>query len=269
LLDQVALIEIPALDELARRVRDTARREILPRLLKVGHALKSDGSVLTEADTAMQAALMLELRWLADVPVVGEEMNAEEQGAAWDAGADGLWVIDPIDGTSNFAAGLPCFSVSVAYMRGGRRELGVVYDPLRDESFAAQAGHGATLNGDALPLRRGATELARAIAGVDFKRLPSALRLRFAHGFPFASQRNFGSSALDLCYVAAGRLDVYVHGGQNLWDYAAGALIIGEAGGALSALDGDFDAGDPWLRSVVASSSPALFDSWAAWLRRT
>lgn len=255
------------LNALAGCVRDTARREILPRLLKVGHAFKSDGSVLTEADTAMQVELMCELRRLADVPVVGEEMKAEEQGAAWDAGAEGLWVIDPIDGTSNFAAGLPCFSVAVAYLSHGRCELGVVYDPLRDEMYAARSGAGATLNGDALPLRRGAVGLSRAIAGVDFKRLPRELTLRLARGFPFASQRNFGSSALDLCYLAAGRLDVYVHGGQNLWDYAAGALIIAESGGYLASLDGEFDAGNPWLRSVVAARTPELFAAWASWLR--
>ncbi len=85
---------------------------------------------------------------------------------------------------------------------------------------------------------------------------------------PYASLRNFGASALDWCYTAAGRFDVYVHGNQKLWDYAAGALILEEAGGKLSCLNGPFDAGAVWERSVIASASPALFEQWQAWLTR-
>lgn len=248
-------------------VRDIAQREVSPRFLKVAHSHKADGSLFTEADAATQAALVTALQAIRAVPVLGEEMTEHEQREAWNAGRDGLWCVDPIDGTSNFVAGVPYFAVSVAFLYKGERLLGVVYDPIADECFTALRGGGAFLNGVALPLRPLASELKRALAGVEMKRIKRELAGRLAAWPPYASQRNFGASTLDWCYTAAGRFDIYVHGGQKLWDYAAGALVLEEAGGRLASLSGSFDTANIWERSVVASASPALFELWRDWLK--
>jgi myo-inositol-1(or 4)-monophosphatase len=202
------------------------------------------------------------------VPVVGEEMTEELQAQRWIAGDAGLWCVDPIDGTSNFVYGVPYFAVSVALMRQGRSVLGVVYNPVADEVFYAERGGGAFLNGELLPLRPAVRELRRAIAGVDFKRVPARLAAALAARPPYSSQRNFGAATLDWCYVAAGRFDVYMHGGQKLWDYAAGALILEESGGCSCTLtQDDFWADDLWQRSVIAARDARLFTPWRDWLR--
>lgn len=274
MLDQVEAGLSPAragsmLEALMDAVRKVAHREIIPRYLKVAHRRKSDGSLYTEADIAAQEALSDRLRRLQDAPIVAEEMTAEEQTEQWLQGDEGLWCVDPIDGTSNFVNGLPYFAVSVALMKRGRPRLGVVYDPVADEMFCAEAGAGAYLNDERLPIKERVPRLSGALAGVDLKRLGPRLAGALASHPPYASQRNYGASTLDWCYTAAGRFDVYVHGGQKLWDYAAGSLILTESGGRMATLaSDDFWAGDLWQRSVVAALDPALFDEWKTWLRQ-
>ena len=176
------------------------------------------------------------------------------------------WLVDPIDGTTNFINGQH-YTISIALRRGNQTVCGALYNPVADEMFSAERGHGAHLNGTRLPLRAPATELRRALAGVEMKRIDRELAGRLASWPPYASQRNFGASTLDWCYTAAGRFDIYVHGGQKLWDYAAGALILEEAGGRLASLSGSFDIANVWERSVVASASPELFELWRDWLK--
>jgi len=249
-------------------VRAVAAREIMPRFLKVAHSRKADGSLYTEADLAAQEALASGLRSIAHVPVVAEEMTRERQAEQWLRGEAGLWCVDPIDGTSNFVNGLPYFAVSVALMRHGRPVLGVVYDPMADEAFCAARGQGAYLNGERLPIKNHVPALEEAMAGVDLKRLDRTLARHLASSPPYMSQRNYGASALEWCYAAAGRFDIYLHVGQKLWDYAAGALILTEAGGRLCSLaNDDFWAAPLWRRSAIAALDAALFDSWRAWLR--
>ncbi|KAI5916746.1 inositol monophosphatase [Thauera sp. 2A1] len=249
-------------------VRDIAREEILPRYLKSARNRKSDGSLFTEADIASQQRFTEALPQLLPGAVLGEEMSAEQQARLWSTGRDGLWCIDPIDGTTNFANGIPFFAVSIAYLVDHQPDFGVVYNPVTDEAFYAARGAGAFLNGVALPLRAPATQVADAVAGVDFKRVSNRLADELAVRPPYYSQRNFGSSALEWCFVAAGRLDVYLHGGQMLWDYAAGALILAEAGGSAAALDGGtLMAGPAVKRGVIAAASPTLFAEWSAWLK--
>ena len=257
-----------ALDRVIALVREVARTEVTPRYLKVAHSRKSDGSLFTVADAAAQKALECALPDIIPCPVLGEEMTEAQHHAAWDAGDNGLWCIDPIDGTSNFVAGIPYFAISVAYLEHGRRKLGVVYDPVAGECFYAERGKGAFLDGVALPIRAPVSELRRALAGIEPKRLPKPLIAKLVADPPYASLRNFGASALDWCYLAAGRFDIYVHGNQKLWDYAAGALILEEAGGLLSCLGGAFDDGPVWERSVIASACPELFELWRDWLKR-
>lgn len=249
-------------------VKLVAAEEIMPRYLKVSHQRKSDGSLCTEADTATQLALIRKLQSILNVPVLGEEMATVEQHTLWQDGHDGLWCIDPIDGTSNFVRGLPYFAISVALLRAGKSVLGVVYDPVSNEMFSAELGKGAFLNGEKLLGREGVGTLAEALASVDLKRLKKKLVTQLAAHPPYASQRNFGASALDWCYTAAGRYDIYLHGGQKLWDYAAGLLILQESGGSVCGIEhDDFAQSDVWQRSVIAARDEQLFDEWKNWIR--
>jgi myo-inositol-1(or 4)-monophosphatase len=249
-------------------VKLVASEEIMPRYLKVAHQHKCDGSLCTEADVAAQVALTKKLQAILNVPVLGEEMSAENQRAILQSGGEGMWCIDPVDGTSNFVRGLPYFAVSVALLREGKSVLGVVFDPVSNEVFAAESGKGAFLNGEKLAGRNPPGSLKQALANVDLKRLGTKLSGRLATRPPYASQRNFGASTLDWCYTAAGRYDLYLHGGQKLWDYAAGSLILSESGGhACSIENDDFAAGDIWQRSVIAAHDKKLFDEWKSWIR--
>ena len=163
-------------------------------------------------------------------------MLAEEGGRTAGEG-DVRWIVDPLDGTTNFAHGFPIFSVSIALERSGETVLGVVHDPMSEETYVAQRGGGATLNGD--PIRASETEeLKRAliVTGFPYDRagLPAALDLFGRLATVTQGMRRLGSAALDLCYVAAGRLDAYYERGVHAWDVAAGALILEEAGGRVS-----------------------------------
>ena len=248
--------------------KDVAAVEVMPRYLKVGHSRKSDGSLCTEADTAAQAALERVLRRIAPYPVLGEEMSDELQRQRWDEGRDGLWCVDPVDGTSNFVNGLPYFAVSIALLKNYRPVLGVIYAPVSQELFYAEKDGGAYLNGAPIVRRRAAKNLRNALAGVEFKRINKDLARKLAFAPPYSSQRNLGASTLDWCYLAAGRFDVYLHGGQKLWDYAAGCLILEESGGAIATIaHDDFWAEDVWLRQVVAAVSGPLVREWLDWLR--
>jgi len=249
-------------------VKLVTAEEIMPRYLKVAHQHKSDGSLCTEADIATQSALTKKLQAILNVPVLGEEMTEAEQCSQWDAGQHGLWCIDPIDGTSNFVRGLPYFAVSVALLREGKSVLGVVYDPLAKEIFAAEQDRGAYLNGEKLVSRETVGALDEALACVDLKRLKKKIVTQLATQPPYASQRNFGASALDWCYNAAGRYDLYLHGGQKLWDYAAGSLIYSESGGYSCCIEHDnFSSADPWQRSVILARDKKLFEEWKNWIR--
>lgn len=248
-------------------VREVAREVILPRYLKSARNHKADGSLFTEADLESQARFEIELPKLLPGAVLGEEMSREEQARLWAANKKGLWCIDPIDGTTNFANGIPFFAVSIAYLVDHEPRFGVVYNPVTDESFYAAKGAGAFLNGYELPLRPATERLGDAVAGIDFKRISHHLGDELAVRPPYYSQRNFGSSALEWCFVAAGRLDVYLHGGQMLWDYAAGQLILSEAGGQAAALDGgSLMAGPAVKRGVIAAATPTLFTEWRNWV---
>ena len=236
-----------------------------------GVETKADGSWVTAVDHAVQAAAR---SWLAEhfptIGFLGEEMTDEEQSAAWSrclAGEQALWVVDPLDGTSNFRAGFPVFSLTLALLDRGQVIAGLVYDPVRDEMFHARRGTGAFLNESRLDVRKlPELPLARCLAIVDFKRLNKTLACRLAGDAPYASQRSIGSVALDWCWLAAGRVQVYVHGKQKPWDYAAGQLIALEAGASSAALDGHRDALDDELklapRSAVVAVSESLMDEW-------
>lgn len=256
------------IDALAAAVREVARAEILPRAQRIRGERKQDGSLFSEADTATQAALIPRLRRLRDCPVIGEEMTRGEQTAAWSEGAGTAWCVDPIDGTTNFLQGIPYYAVSVALLEGGRAKLGVVHNPATGETFHAVAGGGAFQDGERLEPRPAPDALDRAVASLELKRIPDAAAARIAASHPWYSYRNFGAAALDWCWLAAGRFDVYLHANHMLWDYAAGQLILAEAGGVAATLTSDdFLAGEPWAKSVLAARTPLLLSLWREYIR--
>jgi len=261
-------MDIPALlAELQTGIVAAARDELLPRFAHVERHRKRDGSVLTEADTAMQSRTADYLHGLSpDTMFLGEEMDAGEQAALLASGKP-VWCLDPLDGTGNFACGIPYYCVSLALLQSGRVELGLVYDPVRDECFTAQHGGGAWLDGKPLRVVDSGLALKQATALVDFKRLEPALATRLVTDIPYASQRSFGSVALDWCWLAAGRCHLYLHGRSNIWDYAAGNLVFSEAGGYSVSLDGQAVFTHALVpRSAVAAVDQGLFEAWCRWL---
>ena len=256
------------LERLKKIVKQAAIEELLPDFGKREFTYKDDGSVITSADLAMQKRLDEEFKqaW-PDIALLGEEMTDEEQQAVIDSGAV-YWCVDPLDGTNNYAAGLPMFAVSIALIVNGESVLGLIYDPTRDEMFTAKKGEGAFLNGVKLERLISHTHHAhRIMAEIEMKRLPEELAVRLITEQPYGSQRNSGSSAIDWCWISAGRFDIYLHGGQKLWDYAAGHLIFNEVGGRSVSLDGEaVFRGRLETRSVLAAQDSTLFDDWYQWI---
>ncbi len=252
-------------------VRDAATAELIPRFEKTRATEKADGSLLTEADLAVQRGIQdaLAAHW-PEVAFLGEEMSSGQQQTILTSSAQGLWCLDPLDGTANFAAGIPFFAVSLAYIESGEVRIGIIFDPVRDECFSAGRGQGARLNGELLTCRAPRAGLSEAMAIVDLKRLPPSLVRRLAAEPPYRSQRSFGSVALDWCWVAASRCQVYLHGGQRLWDYAAGELIASESGargGVLSDYDGDWQQELCLDKRIgLAASNDDLLAEWRAWI---
>jgi len=195
--------------------------------------------IVTDADLAAQEALIAIIR--ARFPQHG---ILSEEGLAPTNDADTVWVLDPLDGTTNYARRLPSFSVSVAVARSDALIVGVVYDPLRDYIFCAERGAGATWNGQRLRVSQ-VDDLSQAVAGVDFAREPAIRSSQMATMVVCSERirtfRSFGSAALGLCFVAAGWLAAYFHLSLAPWDVAAGALMVTEAGGAITSTDGK-----PW-----------------------
>lgn len=166
---------------------------------------------------------------------------AEESGRTGDS--DNVWIIDPLDGTTNYIHGFPHFSISIAFMRSGKIEHGLVYDPLKQELFTASRGRGAHLNERRIRVGQ-RKQLEGSLIGTGFpfreKQHFRAYLNIFEAMFPqTAGMRRTGSAALDLAYVAAGRLDGFWEISLNVWDFAAGVLLIQEAGGLVGDLHGE------------------------------
>jgi myo-inositol-1(or 4)-monophosphatase len=254
----------------SRVVQDAATTILMPRFKHVAAERKHDGTIVTEADRLVEAALIDALPDIANCPVLGEEMDADAQQQIW-RHAEWFWCVDPLDGTANFAHGKKCFGISVALMQHRRSVFGLVYDPNAHETYHAVHGHGAWCNGKRLKLHS-AVSLSEATLEIGryrrLGRLQSALR---AHA-PYRKSVQSGSSVLQWCHLAAGRVDIFLHAGERPWDYAAGALILEEAGGRMATIHHDdyWRADDPevmWEQSAIAARHPALFDDWKRWVR--
>lgn len=225
------------------------------------HAIDHKGRIdlVTEMDRKSEAFLIQEIQ--AKFP--GHSIYSEESGRL--SGQDhSCWYIDPLDGTTNYAHNIPFFTVSIAYAEAGEMRLGAVYDPMRDECFSAERGKGAWLNEN--PIRVSKThEMLDSLLVTGFPYEGESLRnlnlKNFAH-FTNLSQgvRRLGSAALDLCYVASGRVDGYWELSLRAYDLAAGALIVEEAGGVVTSIRGEADylkmpfsilAGNPTIHRLM------------------
>lgn len=224
----------------------TAAGDVLRRKFPQAREVQSKGwrDIVTDADFAAQHAITdLLVARFPDYGLLSEEGQHDANLAA----PLPTWVIDPLDGTTNYARQFPSFSVAIALAHHDELHLGVIHDPLRRETFFAERGRGAFVRREAepdapLPLRVSeVADIGDALVGVDWARDPAA-RQRVVDALERVAAecrtvRSVGSAALGLAYLAAGRLDGYYHLALKLWDVAAGALIVTEAGGKLSAPD--------------------------------
>jgi myo-inositol-1(or 4)-monophosphatase len=217
---------------------------------------KGPADIVTQADRDAEEAIVRTIRQaFPDHGFLAEEGHSESQRA------DYLWVIDPLDGTRNYAAGIPFFCTSIALVLRGQPVLGVIYDPLHRETFSAERGKGTYLNGEKVSFPpKTHLEQARLYFGLPpYKRkdspglaLPMLVRL-----YPTLDMvRNSGSAALSLAYVACGRLDISYHDHVNAWDMLAGVLLVQESGGIAT----EFSGGPISLssRDVIAANVPAF-----------
>ena len=258
---------LPDLEILKKIIRDTAKEEILPRFNSISYEIKDDGSLVTEADLAADKRIRKALALAySEIAFLSEEMEYEEQQALLKSSPQ-LWCLDPLDGTSNFAAGFPLFATSLALIVDGEVKIGITYDVVRDEMFSAVKGQGAYLNNEPLKCKSSRFSLDNSVAVIDFKRLKPDLVMRLLNDTPYRSQRNIGASVLEWVWMAASRGQVYLHGGMKLWDLAAGSLILSEAGGYSCTLEGE-DVFKPSMtpRSVLISPDEELFQQWKAYL---
>jgi myo-inositol-1(or 4)-monophosphatase len=200
-------------------------------------AYKGEADLVTQADKRSEAAIVSRLK-----EYFPEHAVAAEEGSGRESGSEFRWHVDPLDGTTNFAHGYPCFSVSIALARGETLLAGVVFNPFYDELFAAARGEGATLNGTRIGVSQ-TPSLAASLLCTGFpvkKRGQAHANIEYYRDFTLKSHgvRRDGSAALDLACVAAGRFDAFWEFGLNKWDTAAGVLLVEEAGGRVSDFEG-------------------------------
>jgi myo-inositol-1(or 4)-monophosphatase len=252
-------VTAPDADLLLALATDLARRAgALALSMREGVEVQDTKStptdVVTAADTAAEQLIVDGLREVRP----GDGMLGEE--GADDAGTTGVrWVVDPVDGTVNFLYGVPQWGVSIGVEVEGVTEVGVVFDPAKDELYTAARGLGAALNGR--PLRcTSCTELSQALVatgfGYDARRRAAQAALLLTVLPTVRDIRRMGAGALDLCAVAAGRVDGYYEQGMSPWDWTAGALIAREAGARVGGLRGRQEG--PYL---VVAAAPGLFDA--------
>jgi myo-inositol-1(or 4)-monophosphatase len=246
--------ESPTLSELitlARQAGDILRG-CFGQHMQVDH--KGIIDLVSEADHQSEQLLLGYIRQ--NFP--GDRIEAEESGEM--LGSSGqAWYIDPLDGTVNYVHGVPIYSVSIAYADQGKLRLGVVYDPSRDECFSAELGGGACLNGKPVhPALASDLDQALLVTGFpyDIRTNPDNNLDHYTY-FALHSQgvRRLGSAALDLCYVACGRLDGFWELRLNSWDVAAGGLIAREAGAVVTNLAGTQDFISPPQSILAANTS--------------
>jgi myo-inositol-1(or 4)-monophosphatase len=215
---------------------------------------KGDNDFVTKIDKEAEQAIIAKIQQsYPDHTFVGEEGGIVEGDDTF------KWIIDPLDGTTNFIKGIPHFAVSIALLYKGRLDQAVVFDPIRGELFTASRGNGAQLNGHRIRASKarelGSTVLATAFPFKAKETLDDSLKV-FAEVFAESGDiRRCGSAALDLAYVAAGRYDGYWERGVKPWDIAAGELLVRESGGLVTDYKGD---NDPMMSGEIVAGSPRV-----------
>jgi myo-inositol-1(or 4)-monophosphatase len=255
----------------ARRAGAIINRAALDRTQLEIHSKRANDFV-TQVDKSAEAAIIDVIRQaFPDHAILGEESGAlpgKSGGAAKAAKSEYLWIIDPLDGTTNFIHGFPQYCVSIGLQHRGATQHGVVYDPAKNELFTASKGRGAFLDDRRMRVSK-CLQLKDALVGTGFPfkemtRLDLYVK-QMKHLMQNCSGvRRAGAAALDLAYVAAGRLDAFWEMGLSPWDMAAGALMITEAGGLVGDLAGDanyLESGD------ITAATPKVFPQLLAALR--
>lgn len=216
---------------------------------------KNSEEFFTEVDIKAEQAIIQSIRKAyPDHGFIAEESGVQNPDS------DYVWIIDPLDGTTNYIHGFPFFAVSIALRIKNRIEHGVVYDPVRHECFSASRGRGARLNDRRLRVSK-ETQLTSALLASGFSLRNTARSQRYLPAYEAlmgkcAGVRRTGSAALDLAYVAAGRLDGFWEFGLRPWDLAAGSLLIKESGGLIS----DMNGGEEFLKhGDVVAGTPKIF----------
>jgi len=233
----------------ARKAGDLTHR-YLSRLDRIPITEKARHDYVSEVDRACEVEIVREIRRL----YPNHAFLAEESGATGDS--DHVWIIDPLDGTSNYLHGIPHYAISIALQIKGRTEHAVVYDPVREELFTASRGRGAVLNNQKLRVspRKGLSGsiLATALPFRQRDKLDTSMAVLGDIFSQVEDIRRAGAASLDLAYVAAGRLDGYWEFGLQPWDVAAGALLVREAGGVVQ----DFSGSDKVENSDSIIAAP-------------
>jgi myo-inositol-1(or 4)-monophosphatase len=220
---------------------EAARRagRVIAERYSSGHTVTVKGyrDIVTEVDTAAEAVVLDLIRdRFPDHAILSEEGGGGERGGGY------TWVVDPLDGTTNYVHRVPVFAVSIGVLEGSEPFVGVIHDPLRDQTFVAERGQGAMLNGEAIRASRVA-RLSHAVIGLDWGHSDEVREQTLAFLNRVAPRcgtvRALGSAALAQAYVAAGWLDAYCNLALKPWDAAAGTLIVTEAGGRCTTLEGN------------------------------
>ena len=249
----------------ARRAAQLILRS-MDRLDQLKIELKARNDLVSQVDRDAEAAIIDTLH----KTYPEHSIQGEESGLAYEGSEDVTWIIDPLDGTTNFLRGIPHFCVSIAARVGQRLEHGVIVDPVRNEEFVASRGKGANLNGKRIRVTP-ATKLEETMLltglppGAVATRLgPYSNALQALTEQCFGVRRN-GSAALDLAYVAAGRAEAFFEMSLQPWDIAAGTLLVREAGG----LVGDFQGGEAFMESGdIVAATPKVFRALLPQLRK-
>lgn len=215
--------------------------EVIARYFRQGVEIRSKGrsDLVTDADVESEKAIVEAIRQsFPDHQFLGEETHHG------DSGAEHLWIIDPLDGTTNFAHGIPHFAISVAYYRAGKPQVGVVFNPFRDEWFTAAAGQGAFADGERVGVSQ-SQSLSEVLVGVGFYYDRGAMMQSTlaAIGKLFGEHihgiRRMGTASLDLCQVGCGLFGAFFEYELSPWDFAAGRLFVEEAGGRVTTARGE------------------------------
>jgi myo-inositol-1(or 4)-monophosphatase len=213
------------------------------------------GDIVTEVDIESESYVLGRIRdAFPDHNIISEEAGSIDNKGSF------TWLVDPLDGTRNYSLGIPFFGVSLALIKDGVAQYGVIYDPTHDEMFFAARGHGATLNGVRMQVS-GETDMDDAIISISWLRRMVDHSQFVGYVDKVSRQtsylRRLGSAALVCAYVAAGRLDAYMQGSINAWDIAAGSLLVEEAGGTVTDFEGcPLDLSRP--QTDILAASPAL-----------